>query len=491
MRTITATTALFLMIGCTPSTDSSASVNVVSTPSVSASQDEWTHEALGGQASPDVHASTSSVSNISYAGGAGSYTNLEEGELCWRRSSVTIPNPGSGWVETFRVQEPCSPKSEPAPLLVLFHKFGSSHLDTQVNTEFFEVAGDRRWYVVAPLSAATKHYGATPAQINTKVVIDYMLNNFSANIDPDRIYGVGFSMGGGAMVTYASRHVDPAGGMFAALLSHTGGGSLWHTYGNSFDDDDVDDNLKTGANLETPDILDFWFGGPPTSLPFEYQRHSVMDIDPFGAVNPGTSLITNLSHIPIHTWYAVSDPIGHLVTQTIQIALAFEDTYGGSSALTASPGSAHVWNTLDEVAVLDWLEQYTLTLPTSASTLADADGIWFHFDVVQDAAGAFTPFDWNIDTFTNTLTINNTANLQRIIVNTTGAGLDPGGDMTLNVGTTDGMGDEVRFLDIVSAPSLVLRDGVPDFNWVHDGPSQTLTITELDGGAHQFWVVSN
>jgi len=501
MRTIPAITALLMVVGCAPTHNAPAdSVNAQQAPSPSSDETlsdrtEWTYEALGGQPSSDVHASTSTggsilVTNVTYLPGSRSYSDLRSNVSCWTRSEVTITDPGSGWVETFLVQEPCFPLPESSPLLVLFHKFGSSHMDTLGNTDFFEQAGNRRWFVVAPLSAATKHYGSSPAQSNTQVVIDYMMNNFSA-IDSTRIYGVGFSMGGGAMLAYSARHLDPARGLFAALLTHTGGGSLWHTYGNSFDDDDADDDLKTGANLETPDILDFWFGGPPVSFPFVYQRHSVMDIDPFGAANPDTSLITNLTHVPIHTWYAVNDPIDHLVSQSIQIALAFEDTFGGTSVLTAAPGSLHRWNTLDETVTLDWLEQYTLTLPTSASTLADADGRWFHFDIVQDAPGAFTPFDWDLDPATNTLTLSDTANLQRIIVDTLGAGLNPGGDLTLNVGTSDGIGDEVQFRDMPSAPSLVLRDGVPDFNWVHDVPTQTLTITELDGQAHQFWLVSN
>ena len=216
-----------------------------------------------------------------------------------------------------------------------------------------------------------------------------------------------------------------------------------------------------------------------------------MDVDGFLTVNADTSMITNLVHVPLHTWYAGSDPVGALRDLSITVAVEFESTFGGTSVLTPVPASAHTWNTLDEVVALDWLEQYTLNLPTSGRTLADADGIWFHFEVVQDAPGALTPFEWSVDTGLNSLSVDNTSNLQRLIVDTLALGLDPSSDITLDVSTVDGLGDEIRFLNMPTAPSLVLRDGLPDVNWVHDSLTETLTISEADGGAHQWWVVAN
>jgi hypothetical protein len=455
----------------------------------------WSQIAVGGRGeayppsdpAPTLLSVTAVPNGATYLGGG--YLDIHGSAFRKNLFEFTIGSPASGWAETFLLQRPLVPVAQEMPLLVVWHKFGSSHLDAQFNTDFLAEAESRGWFVVAPLSAATKHFGSTEAEINTEVVLDFVLNYFGNEIDNDRIYSVGFSMGAGASLSYAANHVDPSKPMFAAIVTHTGGGALEHTYATSPDDDDVDDNLQTGQNLETPDILDFWFGGSPAAFPFEYQRHSVMSIDGFGVVDHATSMITNLVHMPINTWYAVNDPKIAILTQTQIIQSEFLSTYGGTSVVTQIPGAAHTWNTVDEVAVLDWLEQFTLNIPTSGSTLADENGIWFHFDVEQDATGAFTPFDWNVDVATNTLTIENTGNLQRISVDTAGAGLDPAAALTLVTGTADATGDEIRFLGVTSAPTAVTRDTVADPNWVYDSQAQTLTIMEADGLPHT-WAVS-
>jgi len=458
----------------------------------------WSQVAVGGRGEPYPTSGSGSPDNLSATVGpnTGGATYLGGSNLDIRASAsrrnlfeYTIASPVSGWAETFLLQKPSNPVAQQVPLLVVWHKFGSSHYDVQANTDFLAEADARGWYVVAPLSAATKHFGSSAAQSNMDVVLDFVLNYFGDDIDRDRIYSVGFSMGAGASLAHAANHVDPAKPMFAAIVTHTGGGSLEYTYATSPDDDDSDDNVQTGQNLETPDILDFWFGGDPASFPFEYERHSVMSIDAFGVVDHATSMITNIVHVPVHTWYAINDPKLAILTQTQIIQSEFLSTYGGTSVLTQVPGSAHTWNSLDEIAALDWLEQFSLSLPTSGSTLADEDGIWFYFDVEQDASGAFTPFDWNVDISTNTLTVQNTGNLQRISVDTAGAGLDPAGTLTLLTSTADVTGDEIRFLGVTSVPTSVTRDGVSDPNWVHDVQAGTLTITEADDQPHT-WVVS-
>ena len=460
----------------------------------------WSEQALGGRGDIDsgvsasTAAATSGGASVNLSGGGATYLGNSSVDI--RANAVRqnlfefrISSPPSGWSEAFLLQEPSSPAAPLSPLLIVWHKFGSSHFDAQANTDFLTEAEARGWFVVTPLSAATKHFGSTEAQMNTEIVLDFVINYYGSRIDRNRIYSVGFSMGGGASLSYAARHLDPSKPMFAAVLTHTGGGSLEYTYVTTPDDDDSDDDIVTGQKLETPDILDFWYGGSPTNFPFEYARHSVMRIDGFGTVDHANSMITNLVHVPIHTWYAVNDPKVNILTQTQIIHSEFLNHYGGTSVVTEVQGSTHSWNNLDEVAACDWLEQFSLTLPSSGSTLADKNGTWFHFDVEQDAAGAFTPFDWNVDVATNALTINNTGNLQRVSVYTTQAGLDPNAALTLNTGTSDATGDTIRFYGIANAPVTVTRDTIADSNWIHDPVAETLTITESDGLPHT-WVVS-
>ena len=99
-----------------------------------------------------------------------------------------------------------------------------------------------------------------------------------SSVDRERIYGVGFSMGGGWMTTFASRHVDPSGAMFAALVNHTGSVALRHSY-----------NVSPGGRA----LFDYIFGGAPADVPFRYQRCSTVNIEPSTLeLMPDTSIST-------------------------------------------------------------------------------------------------------------------------------------------------------------------------------------------------------
>src|SRR5262245_1035275 len=143
---------------------------------------------------------------------------------------VTLNNTGSGWVERFLLYVPRLPVGERAPLLVVFHRFGVSHWDAYYWTEYIQQAQRRGWFLVAPLGANQASFSCLEGQINVEAALRYTTDAF--NIDRTRVYGVGFSMGGGNVTTYAARHVDPSGVMFAAIVNHTGGVSLANTWAN-------------------------------------------------------------------------------------------------------------------------------------------------------------------------------------------------------------------------------------------------------------------
>jgi hypothetical protein len=277
--------------------------------------------------------------------------------------------------------------------------------------------------------------------------------------------------------------------MFAAIANHTGGVALPHTFANEFDDDDSDDNVPNfGDNLETPDILEFWFGGPPQTHAFHYVRSSIVDLDPLtNVVAPGTDLARNLSHVPLLAWYAAGDPLQYLVQQTDELHKHVRDQ-NAQNTLVIAAGNQHSWNTLDETAVCDWLSQFTLQLPRQASTLADEDGVWFHFQVTQAAAGELTPFTWSIDTAANRLVLSATRNLQRLSVDCSRAGLSTTLPLTLQLSTADGTGDVVVVEDVAHAPAAVTRDGASAPS-TYDPVTRTLTLAETDGATHT-WVVT-
>ncbi len=392
-----------------------------------------------------------------------------------------LNNTGSGWQEKFLVQVPPTPPTSPVPMLVVFHKFGSSHGDV-LNTTFLAETQARGWYCVAPLGARQKHFGNNESQINTRAALDLVAHLFP--VDRARVYGVGFSMGAGALTNYAARHLDPAGIQFAAICEHTGGVSLAHTWFNEPDDADLDDDLPLpGQNLEVPDVLEDLFGGTPSQNPFAYQRASSIDLDPItGQIGVGTDLGRNLEHVPTSIWIANADPLAYLAAQTYAFDGYLQPQNVGHT-LTVVTGNTHTWQTLDETAVCDWLQTKTLQTPTSGRTLADEDGNWHHFRVEQDFQRVFTPFTWSIDVPSATVEIVDTANLKRITLDAASVGLALSGVVTLRLSFADGSGDRVRLLGAANAPVAVLRDGVAA-SGTYDAFTQSFEVHETSTAVH-------
>src|SRR5262245_16368249 len=65
-------------------------------------------------------------------------------------------------------------------------------------------------------------YGNESFHRHTEAAIRDVLTQFC--VDRNRIYGYGLSMGGGNVLNYTARHLDPPAseGMFAAAINHTG-----------------------------------------------------------------------------------------------------------------------------------------------------------------------------------------------------------------------------------------------------------------------------
>jgi hypothetical protein len=76
-----------------------------------------------------------------------------------------LNNTGSGWQEKFLLQVPPVPPTGPTPLLVVFHKYGSSHGDL-ISSGFIPEVQARGWYAICPLGARQKNFGNLESQIN-------------------------------------------------------------------------------------------------------------------------------------------------------------------------------------------------------------------------------------------------------------------------------------------------------------------------------------
>jgi len=405
--------------------------------------------------------------------GAGTmFPGIKGQSALWK---IVLQDPaGTGWNEPFLLQVPPA-IAFPAPMLVAHHAYGVSMNDIKVNTTYADECAQRGWFLLAPLGANDLSFACEEFQANTAFVLDLVSSLWPTGVDASRIYGVGFSMGGGNALNYAARHLDPERPMFAAIANHTGTVAQINQY-----------NQDPAVQW----IYEFWHGAGPLSVPFAYQRSSLVNYDQASkVVLTGSDVARNLTHVPVRNTYATFDPLKHLIDQT-KVFHGQLVARGGDSTLVALSGVGHSWSTLNETITCDWLAQHTLALPTSAETLADRDGRWFHFDVAQDAPGAFTPFTWDGDAGANRLTVSATANLARLTADVESLGLDAGVALEVVTSTSDGAPDEIGVTGYASPPTSVLRDGVPTASWTWSGVDDTVVLLEFDGSVAHTWQIA-
>jgi acetyl esterase/lipase len=384
---------------------------------------------------------------------------------------VSIPVGGVNELFLFQSTNAAGPR----PLLVVFHKFGVSHYDAAAHTTFFQEAKRRGWYCLAPLGGSQRHFSSIKSQIHTLAALDWAAENFG--IDATRLYAVGFSMGGGAALNFAARHLDPRGPMFAAVFNESGIVSHEHTYAQT-------EPIVTA-------IYDQLFGAGAGALPFPMQRSSLFSFDELTLdVDTATDLARNLLHLSTFTTRTTLD-VPYL---SVQNDLFHQHLLDRGADLQRHryaqlDYSGHSWDAVPEKAICDWLRGFTLTLPSAAKTLADRDARYFHFDVEQEVGGAFTPFEWSVDVPQARVSVLETANLRAAGVDLASAGLLSATQLEVVVGTADGQPDQIRLVGWPSAPVTVLRDAMPASSWTFDPLTPQLILTELDGAAHIWTVV--
>lgn len=394
-------------------------------------------------------------------------------------TQVIFGNTGTAFEESALIGVPTQPLAN-APLLVMFHSYGVSEWDCYLNSPLFKLALDRGWYVVAPLGAHELNFGVPYSQDNIEYVLDFMLANFP--IDAQRVYGAGFSMGGGGVTSYMARHFDPGHARFAAVVNHMGGVSIANTYWNSPPDQSI---------LGHPQM----FQGSPAQFPFAYSQASMIDLDHLDGttINPNTDMARNAAHIPLLNFTVSQDPLAYLRAQVLALS-TWMHTPPLSSVETHLEviGTTHDWIHLDAVIALDFLRVHTLSTPRAGThrVLADREAAWHHFYVYQDAPGAFTPFRWAMIDGLNRVVIDETQNLQRIVIDSASLGLHTAVPTEVMFGTQDGLPEEITLSGYPNMPLSVTRNGQVTNAWTYDAIAQSVTLMETNATNYPLWIVT-
>ncbi|MFT7678067.1 MAG: pimeloyl-ACP methyl ester carboxylesterase [Planctomycetota bacterium] len=389
--------------------------------------------------------------------------------------AITLNRLGTGWSERFLIGIPQN-SSGFAPALVLFHGYGETPDDLLANTDYFAKAQARGWFVIAPLGAHKFNYSIPYAQRNVERALGWCAKKLP--IDLDRMYAVGFSMGGGMATSYAARHQNPRRGRFAAVVDHTGTVSIQDCY------------WMTGDKLlmESP----LMFGDTPLGDPFAYQRASTIDLAPGSTtVDQDTDMLRNMTHISVKSFAASFDPLTFLVNQT-QLFSDQMTVRGGSANLYLANASIHNWSTLDETATLNWLDGISLAErgPNQLhSLLADRKGRWYDFNLVQHQTDAFTPLTWYASPAANKLYLVDAGNLKRVVVHTSDLGLSSSQPLEVVFGSNDGQPTDIAFTGFATVPSQVKRNGTSSSSWSWNATTRVLVLHETSGGGTPSWTL--
>ncbi len=389
--------------------------------------------------------------------------------------------------EPFSIYIPPTPVGVERPMLVAFHGFNVSHLDIWANTSFIEECQARDWILIAPYSrnlaptgpgTSQISFGSAQSQTHVQAVIDYVRENFA--VDRDRIYGVGFSMGGGAALSYAARHRDPERGAFAAVVNHTGTISLRNTYDN------------VGPDQQA--LMRRIFNGSPSFSPFEYVRASSIDLDASANLVPGSRhMATNLVGVPVRTYYGIGDSEQYLVDQSLALD-SFMSSISTSFELIALPSNCsaaqqgHCWDTIDETEVCDWLELQSLSVPGPVGqVVADRNARWGNLRVEPTSPDDFATLDYSVSTAQSSVRLLGTRNVDEIELDLADLGLSSQAPFSVRCGSADSTGDRILLNGLAGPPQDVLRNGISlgqdcqaaGSTWCFDATTGTLRLEEV------------
>ncbi|QDV07733.1 hypothetical protein Poly30_32640 [Planctomycetes bacterium Poly30] len=389
-------------------------------------------------------------------------------------------------VELFSLFVPDSPPSQPRPLLAAFHGAATSHGDIYYRAlDFFVEADQRDWFLIAPLQANLTgpmdvSYASVQSQLHVETLIELILDTYA--IDRDRIYGAGFSMGGGNALSYAARHRDRRTGALAAVVNHTGSVALADIHAN--------------APPSIAAVMEVIFGGPPSGPVFEWQRSSLIELDAAGSLLPqGKHMAKNLQHVPVQTWFNSQDMFGYLRNQAQQFSTFMQSLGGTQHQMITVPGGIplcagqHCWGTLDIGSACDWLALQSLdSNPGAGTVLVDRDSRWANFDVKQRLAGAFSSFEFTINTATNELLVRFPRNVKSLACRPAKLGLSVGAPLVLRTSSAESAGTAFEMGGYSNAPTSVQRNGVAlgatcggaanAIGWCYDALAETVTIRE-------------
>ncbi len=262
-----------------------------------------------------------------------------------------------------------------SPLLVLFHGWRGAPIDPYF-TDYTPAALEQGWIVASPQQRGKNALGpggqplaSLRSQHDAIKLVDYMKTHYQ--VDPERIYVGGFSMGGMMAGEMAVKYPD----VFAAAVTHMAITDLRDWYY------EVSPYRQSQIITET--------GGTPSEIPFEYDRRSPKE------------MASNLKNTPIAVVHGISDTVvpPHHAQDFYDAIESYDPVraelrwYEGGHLPSQTPPVGGVW-------AVNFMKDYTLN-PNPASLRIRTDEsksyYWLDINAHKSTWRTFTQVDVDVD----------------------------------------------------------------------------------------------
>ncbi|GJM20684.1 MAG: hypothetical protein DHS20C15_05990 [Planctomycetota bacterium] len=332
---------------------------------------------------------------------------------------------GTAKTELFHYQIPSSydPEGAPVPLVMGYHGFGASANSVLVQSQLEEECEARGWLFVTPTGYDDKLFASLISQQHVEAVFDWMIDQH--NIDEERIYMVGFSMGGGYVTNFAARHRDPEGLMIAAVGTVSAALDWTLLYATS------GQTVKLLMNLPEN------FGGSPTQNSFGYLQSSGLHYMPMsypplpGDIFELYSMARNNTHLPVYQTYDSGDTLPLIVPENedlfpllnAQAPMVVQTVVSGTVDGEGLPAE-HSWNVLDEVALFDFFAPHSAErFPQDFHAMIDTNTDVSWLSVVRRGPNKFVHVVAEADELARTLSLDQLYGAAEVTIDAGHAGL--------------------------------------------------------------------
>lgn len=387
--------------------------------------------------------------------------------------AIILP-PASGHptrTERITIQVPLHAENIPGSgaLVVGFHSYSVSEKSVFNSTDLPAICAQKGWILLAPYGLIDTHFGNVEAQKSLDAMLA-LVDEF-LNFDRDRIYTVGFSMGGGAAMSYAMRRRAEDTYQVAGVVNHTGTMDLLNEYSSG--SASFKAMMANGAHFHNPPFT--------ADFSFPYERVSPAVIVG-GALDLQRMPARNLNHLAIYSFVNPGDPQTGLVQDNIKVANQMQAEGVNINFVSTFGGFNHHWNTMDMFSAMDWISRFSLNKdPKEAIVYADQLGEYHYVDVRAAQPLRTAIFGLDVQVSGNNFTLRDTRYLDEIALDLVRVGMSTSIPLNLSWSSLDASSDILVLKDYPVPPLSVTFDGIVATTWTHDLVTEELTITTPTG----------